>query len=1218
MVRVGPTNDTAIRATQNERLMRITEPHVDSFNFFLEHGLSAAVSDLDDVEIENAATSESLRMWIEEIKIGRPTRDESGTGRTLYPHECREAGLSYRAPMIATVCRQVNDGNIETMQRKLGMIPIMVKSSKCHLHGLSPRELVTRREDENEMGGYFIIHGLEKCIRLTISGRRNHPMAMARPSFERRGPKFTKFGVLCRSVRPDQTSVNNLLHYLTTGEVLYGFTISKQQFFIPVVLMLKAMKNCTDAEIFDHVVAGQYSNTFLTERVELVLEEARSRYPNCNTQAQCLAFLGSRFRSRLRMNSKISDLEAGIELLRKNILVHLLSGDAKYDFGILMLRKLFSLVGGQIMEDSSDSPMNQEVLLPGHIYLAVVKERLEDYLESIKIVVNKDLRQDPSSVRFSDSAYIRRVLDKNSIDLGRKLEYFLATGNFQSRGSLGIVQSAGFVIVAEKLNFYRYLSHFRSIHRGQVFTEMKTTSVRKLLPDSWGFLCPVHTPDGAPCGLLNHLAHEVRVSPFLPAEVFDGTLVDRLLVSLGMISVHGNPVPTRQMIPVLLDGRLLGHIDHRIAKVFVDSLRFLKCLRQNPEIPDWLEIAYIPQVAEGSGPFAGIYLFSSPARMMRPVRNMAADAVEWIGTLEQIYLDIACIDADVIQNLTTHKEILPTHMLSVVANLTPFSDFNQSPRNMYQCQMGKQTMGSACHNYPYRTDNKMYRILFPQTPLARTRFLDAYGFDDYPMGTNCCVAVISYTGYDMEDAMIINKGAYDRGLFHGAVYTTTEIDLALEKKGEPNSLRFSNRMSDVAPTESGLVEPTLDVDGLPMPGTPMKQGDPFYVVYDSTRSSHKVIKYKYAESSTVQEVRIIPMDKDSPSGMRRVSIKLRFNRNPVLGDKFSSRHGQKGTLAQVWPQENMPFTDAGITPDVLINPNAFPSRMTIGMLIESMAGKAGSLHGVFQDATPFQFDETEHRAIEYFGDQLAKAGFHYYGNETMYSGTLGVELTAEIYMGVVFYQRLRHMVKDKFQVRSTGPIHDLTHQPIKGRKLGGGIRFGEMERDSLLGHGVSYWLQDRLLHCSDEHREFVCKRCHSFLGVASIKPVVHNAHAFAKRRLECVSCKANGLLNPQEDESDSVDLIQIPYVFKYLVNELAAMNIRVILDTPGNQSIEPMPFSDISSVQAGSGTGANGATIEDRKTKRKSAKSTEEPEIGRKAKKHESTKSEKKHKIPRQ
>lgn len=295
-------------------------------------------------------------------------------------------------------------------------------------------------------------------------------------------------------------------------------------------------------------------------------------------------------------------------------------------------------------------------------------------------------------------------------------------------------------------------------------------------------------------------------------------------------------------------------------------------------------------------------------------------------------------------------------------------------------------------------------------------------------------------------------------------------------------------------------------------------------------------KYKDFDEAYVEQVRLCGSENgDAP--LQKIHIKFRIPRNPVIGDKFSSRHGQKGVCSQKWPVVDMPFTESGIVADIIINPHAFPSRMTIGMLLESLAAKSGALHGKCQDATPFVFDEN-FVASEYFGEQLVKAGYNFYGNEPMYSGVSGVELRADIYIGVVYYQRLRHMVSDKYQVRTIGPVHDLTRQPIKGRKKAGGIRFGEMERDSLLGHGTAYLLQDRLVNCSDYSQCYVCTLCGSFVAVVCKGRWQHAAKTGAIATgsgIFCRFCKSD----------KGIDIIAIPYVLRYLAVEMMAMNIRL-------------------------------------------------------------------------
>ncbi len=320
----------------------------------------------------------------------------------------------------------------------------------------------------------------------------------------------------------------------------------------------------------------------------------------------------------------------------------------------------------------------------------------------------------------------------------------------------------------------------------------------------------------------------------------------------------------------------------------------------------------------------------------------------------------------------------------------------------------------------------------------------------------------------------------------------------------------------------------IDEDGLPKIGTMLRKGDPLYVFYNRRTKRHEAVANKKQDPVIVDLV--VPIGQfETGTDVLRVNcvlIKLREPRNAVIGDKFSSRHGQKGTLSRLWPQEDMPFSDNGIVPDILINPHAFPSRMTVGMLLESMAGKAGALHGLDQDGTPFMFSEKD-TAVDYFGKQLLDAGYSYHGSESMYSGIFGTELTVQIFMGVVFYQRLRHMVGDKFQARSEGTVNALTHQPVGGRKNAGGIRFGEMERDSMLAHGSSFLLNDRLFQSSDYSQAFCCGRCGSILA-----PVVKKGVA-----ARCKSC----------DTAEHIQVIAIPFVFRYLAAEFGAFGIACSL-----------------------------------------------------------------------
>lgn len=1015
---------------------------------------------------------------ISQVALGKPLvsdRDKTAVERRIFPSEARERLTTYRSRLTVTIKWKVTTDEGSTREydevRECGLLPVMVKSARCNIRGMSANELVKRGEESCSWGGYFIVNGNEKIVRYLILPRRHYPINLERPSFAKRGVSYSKYGCQIRCVRPDQSACTNTIHYLTNGGATLRFAWRKVEYMIPLVLILKALVDASDLEIFEGLVQGEYDNTFLTDRVELLLRGQKTW--GLHTGTQCLDYLGDKFRVVMGCPEDWTNTQVGSYLLSKVVLVHLPRPREKFRMLIFMLRKLYSMVAGTSSPDNPDSPQLHEVLLPGFLYAMIIKERFDESLNMVKQQIMQDIRQGKAQ-DFASAKYFPSVLAKVNFDIGAKMSYFLATGNLVSPTGLDLQQTSGFTIVAEKLNYYRYLAHFRCIHRGAFFAELKTTSVRKLLPESWGFLCPVHTPDGSPCGLLNHLSHTCKIV----TSTLDTSGLIGLLSAHGMTQSFATSIDGRRFVTVQLDGRVIGWATPTVVKELALLLRKLKT-EGDSRVPLDLEVGHVP-VTKG-GQYPGLYLFGSRSRMMRPVTYLANNKLDHVGTFEQVYMDIAITPEEIEDKVSTHVELDPTSMLSVLANLTPFSDFNQSPRNMYQCQMGKQTMGTPSTAIARRTDNKMYRIQSGQTPIVRPNLHKDYGFDSFPNATNAIVAVISYTGYDMEDAMILNKSAHERGFGYGTMYKSDIFDLKDEVRGASGSkprLHFGLGR-DVKPDSPW--RGFIDRDGLPIVGTKVSPGDPLSAYIDDVTGRTKLHKYKGDEVAYVDEVRVLGSDLGD-SELQKIHIKLRIPRSPVVGDKFSSRHGQKGVCSQKFPAIDMPFTESGMQPDVIINPHAFPSRMTIGMFVEMLAAKAGALHGLAQDATPFKFSDKD-TPVAFFGEQLRRAGYNYYGNEPMYSGVTGEEMRADIFVSVCAYQRLRHMVNDKFQVRTTGPVDPLTRQPVKGRKRAGGIRFGEMERDALIAHGTSFLLQDRLMNCSDYSTAWVCRTCGSLISL---------------------------------------------------------------------------------------------------------------------------------------
>lgn len=553
---------------------------------------------------------------------------------------------------------------------------------------MSPDQLVKAKEESEELGGYFIVNGIEKIVRMLQVNRRNYPMAIKRSAFANRGPGYTHYGILIRSMRPDQTSQTNGLHYLSDGNVNLRFSWRKAEYLVPVMMVLKALVETNDREIFEGLVGaagsdGLAEKQFVTDRVELLLRTYKVY--GLHSKAKTRAYLGQKFKVVLQIPEDTSDEEAGTEFLRRIVLPHLgaynitPAQDAdKFRMLLFMIRKLYALVEGECCVDNPDAVQNQEILLGGQLYGMIIKERLDDWLLSIRVALQEWGRRaqwKPFTSAEFQKDFSAKVLRRTQANIGQAMEYFLSTGNLISPTGLDLQQTAGFVVVAEKINFYRFISHFRMVHRGAFFAELKTTTVRKLLPESWGFMCPVHTPDGSPCGLLNHFAHKCK----LATHNVDVSAIPKLVAQLGVSSKSSASLETS--VVVQLDGRVLGFCSPKQAKIIADTLRYWK-VEGSHDVPLELEIGYVP--GSNGGQYPGVYMFSQIARMYRPVKYLPLDKLDYVGPFEQPYMSIACTDAEIVSGDSTHVEYDPTNIFSIIANMTPFSDFNQSPRNMYQ------------------------------------------------------------------------------------------------------------------------------------------------------------------------------------------------------------------------------------------------------------------------------------------------------------------------------------------------------------------------------------------------------------------------------------------------------------------------------------------------------------------------------------------------------
>ena len=1149
------------------------------------------------------------------LYFGKPIIYDEETGiaypHYMYPNDARLRNMNYCITIHYDI--EVDfiyynaDQKIETSKifekMYLGRFPIMIQSNLCILKGLSVEARFNLGECRNDFGGYFIIAGKEKVI---VSQEKFGDNMLYVKKYKE--DELFSFSCEVHSVSEDSSKP---IRFTSAKIVAPGAVYANNQIVIdipnvkkpiPLFILMRALGVIADKTIIEYCLLDLKSNSNMVDLFIPSVHDASTIF----SQQVALEFI-AKFTKR-------QTVSAVQDILINYVLPHI--GEDNYlnkaYFIGFMVNKLLRVFMGKEKPTDRDNFKFKRIETSGSLIYDLFREYYLIQNRNIFLKIDKEFYYHSGKYRenfvnlIEDNlaAFFKDRLVEDGFKKGFKGNWGAATNTKR----IGIVQDLN------RLSWFTHISHLRKLSLPLDPTS-KIVGPHLLHSTQWGIIDPVDTPDGGNVGLHKHLAISTSITngcssyPIIkwirantplklltecgPSILATGT---KVIINGNWIGILDNPIQTVNMLKLFRrngiipmytsisfsyesniiyiytdSGRLTRPIFYRDQKMETNgSITYGKLSYDHGTIKDMIQSRKYTwsQVVSGFEK-KNDELFNLRNNILYDVnvlypgydtldkileffeRNRAI--VDYMDTSEEESALIATFANTIASNkFYTHCEIDPSLIFGVMGNSIIYPESNQLPRNSFSCGQSRQAVSVYHSNSQMRMDKMGVTLNYGQTPLIKSRYLDYITREEQPYGVNAIVAIMSYTGYNVEDAILINEGSVKRGIFRTNYYTTYEAREESSKVSGSNVNSFFTNIEskpNVKGVKDGFDYSKLDSYGLVKENTPID--DRIVLIGEVTTMSDQ--KGEYMDNSkTTKKGQLGFVDKafisEGEEGFRIAKIRIREERIPTIGDKFASRAGQKGTIGLLVPEEDMPFTSDGVRPDLIINPHALPSRMTIGQLVESLFGKACCMYGGYGDCTAFS---TKGANADTYGHMLTKMGYHNSGNQILYNGFTGEQVYSEIYIGPTYYMRLKHMVKDKINYRAAGKRDFLTRQTNQGRANDGGLKIGEMERDGIMANGLSYFLNESYMVRGDQYYMAVCNKTGTiavynpdkniFLSPFADGPLLFNRNVEGQEILDAISKFGR-----------TFSVVRIPFAMKLLMQELQAMNIQMRIITEDN------------------------------------------------------------------